>query len=139
MAAPVVITAPEKSNNILLWLLGFTAAGGLAIYYFKNLPKKAGVHGIQNASQAQLQALAGKLHEAIDGLTVFSYIEVYQQALALSDGDFIRLYNIYNELYQEMDSETLTYAVSGELSWLNNAFELVKEEFLARCAALNLP
>jgi hypothetical protein len=138
MDSPIIIS--EKSSNAIVWILGFTGVIALAYYAYSKIPKKATVHGIQSASQSQLQSLASKLHEDISGLTFINAISLYQQAISLSDGDFIRLYNIYNELFQGQDGETLTEAVNGEFAWLGNySFKVVKEEFLSRCSALNLP
>lgn len=67
------------------------------------------------ASTAELTRIAGSLWDDMSGWNLTGHKpEAYAEALTLSDYDFVRLYNIWNSIYQSRNGETLTQMFDGE-------------------------
>ncbi len=139
------VTIPNAKGQMLTVGLFLLAIGGISFYAYSQGKKKptikgTNVGGEESAGRAFLETLAQKIHEDVSGLTFVNDVDIFQTALSLSDNDFTRLYNIYNTLYQSESAETMTAAVSDEFAWiLNYEFMVVKDQFVSRCASLDLP
>lgn len=72
-----------------------------------------------SASQAEVSQLAGKLHADLDGVNTFGHDnQAYQDLLAMSDTDFIRVYNEFNHRFQKDSGQTFHQWLNNEETWI---------------------
>ena len=88
-----------------------------------------------------LTQLATQIKEDIEGINLFvgHNTNLYVSALALSNTDFVALYNIFNTLFQSEFEETLTEMIEGEAAPELSDFAELFNAMLARLGSLNLP
>lgn len=87
------------------------------------------------ASNSTIKSIAERLHQDMDGFNIWGHdMQPYQDAIILSDTDFVKLYNTYNGLYQSSSGETLTQWIENEKFWEND----ITDAMLNRLAQLNL-
>jgi hypothetical protein len=124
----------KYEDKKLLFIIGGTlvAIGGIAYYFYMQgkkqttiapLPPDDSVPGPGGQSgsvqQSVLTAIAAALYNDMKGLNLIGHDPVpYQDAVNLSDIDFVRLYNTFNTKYQQATGETLT-------GWFNNEEYLI--------------
>jgi hypothetical protein len=59
-------------------------------------------------SNAEILSISGALHKDMDGFNYAGHdVEPYQRLNALSDTDFVKVYNVFNAAYQPDSGETL--------------------------------
>ena len=108
------------------------------------LPYDTDVNGnVTNAPSdpALLSQLATEMHNDMSGVSWFTDHDedYYNQALALSDTDFVALYNTYNTKYQQQDSKTLTAMITSCWSTPLTQWATTKSAMLTKLGNLNLP
>ena len=93
------------------------------------------------SSSGTLTALSASLHSDMSGIDWLANHDesIFQQALTLSDTDFVNLYNDYNTTYQAADSKTLTAMINACYSIPFTAFATDKAAMISRLGKLNLP
>ncbi len=90
---------------------------------------------ISGASNDELKTLSQELYQDMSGYNWIGHdIEPYQRALALNDGDLVKLYNAFNTLYQADSKQTLKQWIEGE-KYFNHE---VTDALLLKMAKLNL-
>lgn len=124
---------------------------GVAFYYYRKgkkqvtiqappLDNPTGGNGSQQnnpygVSDSQILAIAGSLHKDMEGFNWNGHdIEPFQNLNALSDSDFVRVYNVFNSKYQAESEETLKQWIESETF----VFDDVIDSILSRMARLNL-
>lgn len=86
-------------------------------------------------SFSELLQIADAMHKDMDGLNLLGHdVTPYEKYAALSDTDFVKVYNVYNEKYQKESGETLKEWIESE----SYAFDDVTDSILARMGRLNL-
>lgn len=131
------------------------AIGGLTWYAYDQGKKKhqrqplpfdiIDEHG-EITDQAQhlevLQQIAGAMYDDMKGFNIFSIHNPtpYEQALALSNTNFVELYNIFNSRYQGENGETLTQWIMAEgTDPIGGVWTVITNAMLNRLNSLNLP
>lgn len=145
---------PSQSKNTLYILGGVVIVGVIAYYFYQkgkakptieNLPPDLSgtttTTGTTPTSNSQLQELAGQIYEDAIGANVFSNHDesIYERALALSNTDFVQLYNIFNSLYQPELKETLHAIIDDQWAIPYTPWETIKNAMLNRFNSLHLP
>lgn len=82
--------------------------------------------------------LTQKLYDDIYAVFSFRQEAPYRELLALSDAQFIAVYNMWNRTYYEKDQETLPKAIAGENSGLFTEFKGLQSSLARRFQTLNL-
>lgn len=102
------------------------------------LPEDAGGESGAQLSSTAIEKLTDEIHEDIyDWWTRNS--EPYVKLLALSNTDFVRVYNDWNARYFKKDNETLKVAIEGEkFSVTSFTFANIKDDLMNRFTALGL-
>ena len=101
-------------------------------------PDAAGV--ATASSSADVSKLSSDLYSDMKGISwLANHNEVpYQEALTLSDTDFVKLYNDYNTKYQSLDGRTLTAWINACSAIPFTPFDTVKTAMISRLGKLNL-
>jgi hypothetical protein len=88
-----------------------------------------------------LSSLATQMYDDMHGISWFTdhNEDLYNQALAYSDTDFVALYNTYNAKYQVSDGRTLTAMITSCWSIVDTPWATTKAAMLERLGLLNLP
>lgn len=119
----------------------------LGLYFYKQGSKKTTLQYLPGelpgnpssgntvgASNDELKRLANAIYQDIDGYNILGHNnDPYNSAILLNDTDLIKLYNVYNALYQSENNETLTQALINEKFWEND----VTDSLIARLQKLN--
>jgi len=95
----------------------------------------SGGTAVAGASNDQIKLVANGLFTDMDGYNWSGHnYEPYNQAIAFSDTDLVKLYNAFNTLYQADSGQTLKQWIESE----SYAFADIPQSLLARFAKLNL-
>lgn len=96
------------------------------------------VPGSNNAygvSPAEILSIADALHTEMDGLNLWGHdVAPYVRLVNLSDTDFVKVYNAFNEKYQKESKETLKGWIESETF----VFDDVTDAIIERMGRLNL-
>jgi len=143
----------EYTNSQRIGIAVFIiAASATVIYYFykqgknsalvnqANLPPDLSPSGGTD-SNANLSQIAQRMNADMSGLNILGWHDEvpYEDALALSNTDFVQLYNIYNALYQKDSGQTLTQWINAESYQPLSAWQAVQQAMIQRLTSLNLP
>jgi hypothetical protein len=83
----------------------------------------------------QIKVLAGSLYSDMEGFNYGGHdYAPYNEAITLSDTDLVKLYNVFNTLYQVKSGQTLKQWIESE----NYYYADVPNSLLKRFAKLNL-
>lgn len=87
-----------------------------------------------------LISLAGEIYRDCIGLDIFAAHDesIYQRALALSNTDFVRLYNIFNSAYQPMIEDTMRGLINDQWAIPYSPWATIREAMMKRFDTLNL-
>jgi hypothetical protein len=139
MAEAVVIDSPQSEpinpKVALLVIVAIVIVIVLLFYYFYKQGQGAPVQAplpydtttSQNpnvstpgasASQSQLTSIAQAINQDLTGVNIQHNPTPYQNALALSNTDFVALYNTYNSTYYPSGNGTMKTDIDGEWDWL---------------------
>lgn len=121
----------KYEDKKLLWIIGGTlvAIGGIAYYFYMQGKKQTTIATLPpddnpipgpgqpstGATQTALVSIAADLYNDMKGINLAGHDPLpYQDAVNLSDIDFVRLYNIFNAKYQPASGQTLTEWFNSE-------------------------
>lgn len=94
-----------------------------------------GGNNTAGVSNAEILSISDALFTDMDGYNWSGHdVMPYQRLQALSDTDFVNVYNVFNSKYQPESGETLKQWINSEMY----AFDDVIESILDRMARLNL-
>ena len=146
----------EKQTKKYLWIGG----GALLIlilvaWYFYSRGKKTTTiaplpiddpttgttSNLSGTSDADISSLATELFTDLDEYDFFGNHDAapYNDALAMSDTSFVKLYNFYNTKYQvEDDGQTLAMKVAGQNAIPYTSWDALRDGMLKRFGKLNL-
>lgn len=145
------VNAFTASKLLKLWLfLGLLAAVG--IYFLVKLIKKNALNNIPlpelpkdgsipdpETFEKQAKVLANELKEAVTGIWTLasSKEKVFKKLFELKDAELIYTYRVYNKLYFNSTSETMTAAIQDESNYVPEAIGGVKSKLVNRLISLN--
>lgn len=152
MIAAVKNMSPRTKTYAIIGLVALVVLVSVAIYFYKKGKKQVSVQvlpydvageptgtgqpGTGNGiSNNQIKVLVQKLYDDMSGFNWSGHDQApYQEMSTLSDTDFVRVYNLFNTLYQKESEQTLR-------EWIDNekyAFSFLTDSILQRMAKLNL-
>lgn len=146
--------ANRIKDNSSLVVLGLVLIGiaGVGYYFYKkgkqeptigDVPEDTGGSGTTSSGMTDdaLQRLAGDIRRDCIGINVFANhdTDLYEVALSLSNRDFVRLYNMFNLMYQSQYEETMRQVIESQWAMPYSPFESLKESMSMRFDSLNLP
>lgn len=101
---------------------------------------ETGINNPAGLSEPQIKQLAVSLHTDMDGSNFFGHNDdLYKQVTELSDTDISRLYNAFNDKYQQTSGQTLYQWLEAEYgSWSGAVFANLRSSILERMGKLNL-
>lgn len=140
--------------KIIGWGFGVAATAFVLWWFYKEGKKDASVQQADlppddtNGSpetESRLLQIAGNIYNDIKGLNAVGHkISVYEDALALSDYDFVRMYNLWNIKYSKTivawysaGVSSLTEAIRNEPAIPFTQWETIKRSMLTRLSKLN--
>ena len=140
----------KKTGYIVLG--GLALIAGTAWYFYRQGQKKPTIAGLPTDTQAgggsssipsdnaRIESISERIYRDGAGFNVFANHDEqpYQDALALSNTDFVQLYNIWNSLHQAEFSETLKGFINDQWSVPYSPFATIKESILQRMDTLDL-
>ncbi len=98
-------------------------------------PADNGTGPAVNVPTTTITAIANDLHTDMDGFNFSGHdVKPYQELMALSNTDFVRVYNTFNTLFQGPSGQTLREWIESE----SYAFDDVVESIIQRFNALNI-
>ncbi len=86
----------------------------------------------------EINVLVEKLYNDMSGTNVTHDTPAWEQFLALSNTDFINVYNEFNHKYQIDSKESMKSWVADESSWYNLTWDALQKSVLLRMDKLNL-
>lgn len=119
----------KTKQNLIYAGAGILVIAGIGYYFYRqgkkqttqaqlppnDNPKEPETNTPSGASTAELTAIAAGLYGDMKGFNITGHNPApYQSAVALSDYDFVKMYNIFNAKYQALEGETLTQMFDGE-------------------------
>lgn len=145
------VNAFTASKLLKLWLfLGILAAVG--IYFLVKLIQKNALNNIPlpelpkdgsipdpETFEKQAKVLANELKDVITGIFTLasSKEKVFKKLFELKDAELIYTYRVYNKLYFNSTSETMTAAIQDESNYVPEAIGGVKSKLVNRLISLN--
>lgn len=92
-----------------------------------------------SASQTEIKAIASELYQDMKGANWTGHdVTPWKRWLALSDTDFIRVGNEFNQQYQTPSGETIGTWVAGEQGWTQIDWTELKNTAVTRLAKLKM-
>jgi hypothetical protein len=94
-----------------------------------------GTNNPSGVGDGVISQISGDLHSDMNGWNILGHnVTPYQQLVALSDTDFVRVYNLFNTNYEPASKETLIGWINDEDFWNKD----VQNSILERAARLDL-
>lgn len=90
------------------------------------------------SSEAEVRTLAEKLYKDMRGISGYHSADPWNDLLAMSDTDFIRVYNEFDTEYQKDSGETLVQWVNDQWAVPLTQWATIKDTLLQRFSKLNL-
>lgn len=139
-------------NTAILAIVVVAGVAGFAYYWYRQGAKKPTIAGLPADQQAgggssnvpsnnaRLEQISEQIYRDGKGFNIFgNHDEVpYQDALALSNTDFVQLYNIWNSLHQAEFSETLKGFIEDQWAIPYTPFDTAKSAILKKFDTLDL-
>lgn len=127
--------------------------GGIAIYFYEKgksqttqatIPPDTDGNGNLITTPTDTNndtQIATQIYNDCNGIDWFADHDenIYSNALALSNTDFVAMYNIFNTLYQSKSGYTLTGIINASYAVPFSPWSASKQAMLARLGNLNLP
>lgn len=93
------------------------------------------INNPNSVSSSEITAISNDLFEDMSGFNWSGHnVEPYQRLSALSDTDFVNVYNVFNNAYQSQSGATLKQWIEAESYAFNDVTDSIKE----RMGRLNL-
>ena len=120
---------------------------GVAYWYYRKGKKQTtiapipndsptGINNPSGVSLSSISQLADELYQEMNGVSLYRDSQPYVKLLVLSDTDFVKVYNSFNEKYQKEGEGTLKQWIEGEYGL--GQFDTLKTSILSRVGRLNL-
>lgn len=92
-----------------------------------------------SASNAEISTIASDLWKDMEGANFFGHnLDPWKRWLALSDTDFIRVGNAFNEGHEKSSGQTIRQWVDAEQNWTNPAWSQLKNISITRMDKLRM-
>jgi len=121
-----------------------------AIILYRTGKKKGQSEGVINISKPpedgggkltidEINVLVKSIYDDMAGVNFAGHdIETWKKILSLSNTDFVKVYNEFNNDYQVKSKESLKSWLQNESSYLQPQWDLVKQTVIERMNNLNL-
>lgn len=107
-----------------------------------NTPTDPGTGNTASASTPEINTIATQLYQDMKGLNLSGHDnDLWSRWMILSDTDFIRVSNRFNEEYQTESGQTLKEWIEDEGGWgygAGSTWSQLKDTVLARMGKLNI-
>lgn len=145
------IDAFRKSKELKLWLF-FGLLAAVALYFGIKAFRKSVLNNIPLPDiptdgtipdpatfEKQAKILANELRDVVRGIFTFAATKekTFKKLFELTDAELIYTYRVYNKLYYNTTSETMTQAIQDEVNYVPDWQGGTKTKLVNRLISLN--